>query len=98
MGRALKHAFIMTFLSSALALAGCTTLMPKVEPAPASKHRTKTVRTTTAPKIIRQKKVTAKKLIKPVKNESVPVIAPLGGGSTGGNAGGGSTGGGNSGW
>jgi hypothetical protein len=45
------------------------------------------VRTTTAPKVVKRKKVTAKKLIKPVQTETAPVVSPpLGGG---GNAGGG---------
>ncbi len=89
MGRALKHAFIMTFLSTALALAGCTTVTPRVEPTPISKHRPKLVRTTSTPKIGQQKKVTAKKVIKPVE-ESAPVVVPSLGGGTGG--------GGNGGW
>jgi len=93
-GRALKQAVIATFLS--FAVAGCTTLAPSVEPAPTTKHRTKHVRTTATPKVVKQKKVTGKKLIKPVKNETAPVIAPLGGGN--GSGGGGNGGGGNGGW
>ncbi|MDX8463353.1 hypothetical protein [Mesorhizobium humile] len=42
---------------------------------------------TTTPKVIKQKKVTAKKLIKPVKTETTPVIAPLGGSGGGGGGG-----------
>lgn len=87
MGRALKQAVIATFLS--FAVAGCTTVTPRVEPAPTIKHRTKQVRLTTTQKVVKQKKVTAKKLIRPVKNENVPVIAPLGGGGSGGGGGGG---------
>ena len=87
MGWALKQAVIATFLS--FSVAGCTTMMPRVEPAPTTKHRTKQVRVTTTPKVVKQKKVTAKKLIRPVKNENVPVIAPLGGGGSGGGGGGG---------
>lgn len=85
MGRALKQAFIATFLS--LTVAGCTTMAPRVEPAPVTKHRTKQVSVTTTPKVIKQKKVTAKKLIKPVKTETTPVIAPLGGSGGGGGGG-----------
>lgn len=87
MGRALKQAIILTILSGALAVAGCTTMTPKVEPTP--KHRTKVVRTTTAPSVVKQKKVTAKKLVKPVQTQTPPVIAPLGGGGSGGGGGGG---------
>lgn len=92
MGRALKQAIIATILTGALATAGCTTVPPRVEPAPTVKHRTKVVRTTTAPKVIKRKKVIVKKPIEPVQNETPPVIAPLGGGG----AGGGSAGGGHS--
>ncbi|RWL78824.1 MAG: hypothetical protein EOR67_24180 [Mesorhizobium sp.] len=88
-GRASKQAIIATILSGVLATTGCTTLTPKLEPAPTTKHRTKVVRTTTAPKVIKRKKVTAKKVIKPVQNETPPVIAPLGGGSSGGGTAGG---------
>jgi hypothetical protein len=69
---------------------------PKTEPPPTEKHRTKAVRTTTAPKVVERKKVTAKKLIKPVQTETAPVIAPIGGGGSGGSGGGG--GGGGGGW
>ena len=91
MGRALKHAIIATMLSGVLVTAGCTTVIPRVEPAPTVKHRTKVVRTTTAPKVIEQKvikrkKVTVKKSIEPVQNETPPVIAPLGGGAGGGHS------------
>ena len=87
MGRALKQAVIATFLS--FAVAGCTTVTPRLEPAPTTKHRTKHVRTTATPKVIKQKKVTAKKLVKPVTTETAPVIAPLGGGGGSGGGGGG---------
>jgi hypothetical protein len=84
----LKQAVIATFLS--LAVAGCTTVAPRIEPAPTTKHRTKHVRVTTTPQVVKQKKVTAKKPVKPVKNETAPVIAPLGGsGGSGGGGGGG---------
>ncbi|MEW6629387.1 MAG: hypothetical protein AB1440_00810 [Pseudomonadota bacterium] len=53
------------------------------------KHRTKHVGTTATPKVLRHKKVTAKKVIKPAKNETAPVIAPLGGGGGSGGGGGG---------
>ena len=79
-----KQAIVATILSGALAVAGCTTIMPKVEPTPAPKHRTKVVRTTTTPKVVKQGKVPAKKLIKPVQNETPPVVPPPLGGSGGG--------------
>jgi len=84
-GRVLKQAIILTILSGALAVAGCTTVTPKVEATP--KHKTKVVRTTAAPTVVQQKKVTAKKLIKPVQTQSPPVIAPLGGSGGGGGGG-----------
>ena len=88
MGRALKQAVIATFLS--FAVAGCTTVTPRLEPAPITKHRTKHVRATTTPKVVKHKKVTAKKLVTPVANETKPVITPLGGsGGAGGGGGGG---------
>lgn len=92
-GWALKQAIVATVLSGALAVAGCTTVTPTVEPTPATKHqhRARAVRTTTAPKTIKRKKVTATKLIKPAQNESPPVVTPLGGGSGGGSSGGGSS-------
>lgn len=89
MGWASKQAITATILSGVLAVAGCTTVMPKVEPTPTAKHRTKVVRTTTAPKVVKRKKVTAKKLVQPVQNQTTPVIAPLGGGGNGGGGGGG---------
>lgn len=91
MGWASKHAIVATILSGALAVAGCTTVTPRVEPAPTEKHRTKAVRTTTAPKVVERKKVTAKKLIKPVQTETAPVVTPpsIGGGNSGGGGGGG---------
>jgi hypothetical protein len=86
-GTALKQAVIAILLS--FAVAGCTTVTPRFEPTPTTKYPTKHVRVTTTPKVVKQKKVTAKKLIKPVKNETVPVIAPIGGGGNGGGGGGG---------
>ncbi len=92
-GRALKRTIVATILSGALAVAGCTTVAPRVEPTPGTKHqhRAKAVRTTAAPNFIKHKKVTATKLIKPVQNEAPPVVTPLGGGSGGGSSGGGSS-------
>jgi len=88
-GRALKQSVIATFLS--FAVVGCTTVAPTLEPAPTTKYRTKAVRTTTEPKVqvVKQKKVTAKKLVKTVTTETAPVIAPLGGSAGGGGGGGG---------
>ncbi|CDX60488.1 conserved exported hypothetical protein [Mesorhizobium plurifarium] len=84
-----KHAIVVTILSGALAVAGCTTVTPRFEPAPTAKHRTKVVRTTTAPKVVKHKKVTAKKLIKPVQTETTPAVPPpaVGGGNGGGGGG-----------
>lgn len=105
MGRAVKQALIATVLSGALAaLTGCMSAPPKAEPTvTTTKHKTKLVRTTSTPKIGQQKKVTAKKVIKPVE-EPAPVVVPaLGGGSggsggTGGSGGSGGSGGGGGGW
>lgn len=83
------------------AVLGCTTVTPRVEPTPTARHKTKVVRTTTAPKVVNRKKVTAKKLIKPVQDETPPVIAPLGGGNGGSGSGGSGSegsGGGSGGW
>ncbi|CDX36101.1 conserved hypothetical protein [Mesorhizobium plurifarium] len=75
--------------------------MPKPEPTshPTVKHRTKVVRTTTAPKVVK-KKVTAQKLIKPVGEtpESPPPIIPAGSGGNGGSGGSGGSSGGGGGW
>jgi len=92
-GWALKQAIVATILSGALAVAGCTTVTPRVEPTPTTKHqhRAKAVRTKTAPKIIKHKKVTATKLTEPAQTEAPPVVAPLGGGNGGGSSGGGSS-------
>lgn len=84
MGWALKQVVVATVLS--LTVAGCTTIAPPVEPT-TTKHP-KSVPTTTAPKVVKQKNVTAKKLLTPVKNETTPVIAPLGGSGGGGGGGG----------
>ncbi|WP_027056089.1 hypothetical protein [Mesorhizobium erdmanii] len=85
MGRAVKQALIATVLSGGLAaLTGCISVAPKPEPmVTTTKHKAKLVRTTSTPKIDQQKKVTAKKVIKPV--EEAPVVVPaLGGGGGGG--------------
>lgn len=98
MGTAMKQALIATVLAGALAaLTGCMSVAPKPEPAvTTTKHRPKLVRTTSTPKIDRQNKVTAKKIVKPV-DETAPIIVPTsGGGGTGGGTGG--TGGGGGGW
>ncbi|TPI25075.1 hypothetical protein FJW08_28690 [Mesorhizobium sp. B3-2-1] len=86
---ALKQAIVASILSGALVVAGCTTVTPRVEPTSTTNHKTKVVRTTTAPKVVSRKKATAKKLIKPVQDETAPVIGPLGGGSGSGGSGGG---------
>ncbi|WP_292584148.1 hypothetical protein [Mesorhizobium sp.] len=78
---------IATFLS--FAVAGCTTVTPRLEPAPTTQHRIKHVRATTTPKVAKRKKVTAKKLVVPVNDEAKPVIKPLGGGGGAGGGGGG---------
>ncbi|TPJ13660.1 hypothetical protein FJW04_18695 [Mesorhizobium sp. B2-7-3] len=84
MGWSLKQVIVATVLS--LTVVGCTTVAPPVEPT-TTKHRAKSVRTMTAPKVVKHKNVTAKKLPTPVKKETAPVIAPLGGGSGGGGGG-----------
>ncbi|MBZ9934441.1 hypothetical protein LB570_30695, partial [Mesorhizobium sp. BR1-1-5] len=73
MGWSLKQVIVAIVLF--LTVAGCTTIAPPVEPT-TTKHRTKSVRTTTAPKVVKHKNVTAKKLLTPVKKETAPVIAP----------------------
>ncbi|KRB32770.1 hypothetical protein EB815_30315 [Mesorhizobium loti] len=90
MGRAVKQALIAAVLSGALAaLTGCMSVAPKAEPTvTTTKHRPKLVRTTSTPKIGQQKKVTAKKVIKPVEETAPVVVPPLGGGSNGGGGGG----------
>ena len=90
MGRVVKQAIIATILCGALAgLTGCMSMAPKVEPVATAKPQLKVVRTTTAPKIVKLKKVTAKKVIKPVEEETTPVVVPpLGGGGSGGGGGG----------
>ncbi|TPL79943.1 hypothetical protein FJ950_27465 [Mesorhizobium sp. B2-3-14] len=86
MGWSLKQVIVAIVLF--LAVAGCTTIAPPVEPTTPT-HRTKSVGTTTAPKVVKHKNVSAKKLLTPVKKETAPVIAPLGGGGAGGSGGGG---------
>jgi hypothetical protein len=55
-----------------------------------TKHRPKLVRTTTTPRITKQKKVIAKKVVKPVEEATVPlpVVPTMGGGGSGGGGGG----------
>jgi hypothetical protein len=61
---------------------------PKPEPVlTTTKHKPKLVRTTSTPKIGQQKKVTAKKVIKPVEEPVPVVVPPLGGGGGGGGGG-----------
>jgi len=95
-GIALKQAIVGTTVSTVLAtLMGCTSLLPPgPEPTPvAARPQAKVVRTTT-PQVVKQQKVTAKKLIKPVQNETPPVVTPtLGGGGGGAGGGGGGWGG-----
>ena len=77
----MKQALIGAVLTSVLTgLMGCTSLPPKIEPAPEpTKHR-KVVRTTPTTKIVKRKKMSAKKVVKPVE-ETAPVVVPaLGGG------------------
>jgi len=50
----------------------------RADPTTKHPHRAKAVRTKTAPKIIKHKKVAATKLIEPAQTEAPPVIAPLG--------------------
>jgi hypothetical protein len=89
-GRAVKQALIATFLSGTLAaLTGCMSMAPKAEPTlTTTKHRPKLIRTTTTPKITKQKKVIAKKLVKPAEETAPVVVPPLGGGTGGGGGGG----------
>ena len=93
MGKALKQAFIATIFSGVLAgLMGCTSVSPMFEPAPPVEHR-KVVRVAPQPKVVRYKKATTGKVIKPVEEapQKPPVIPALGGSGGGG---GGSSGGG----
>ena len=90
-GRAVKQVLIATVLSGALAgLTGCMSMAPKVEPTATAKPRPKVVRMTTAPKIVKRKKITAKRLVKPAEETAPVVVPPLGGGGgSGGRSGGG---------
>jgi len=92
-GKALKQVFIGTILSGVLAgLMGCTSVAPMFEPAPPVEHR-KVVRVAPQPKVVRYKKATTGKVIKPAEEtpQKPPVIPALGGSGGGG---GGSSGGG----
>lgn len=100
MGRALKQIMIAAVLTGvAAAVAGCTSMAPRVEPTLTAKPKPKVVRTKTAPKIVKRKKITAKNLIKPATEapETPPPVIPAiggGGGGAGGSSGGSSGGGG----
>ncbi|WP_192249245.1 hypothetical protein [Mesorhizobium caraganae] len=90
-GKAFKQAFIGTIFSGVLAgLMGCTSVSPMFEPAPPVEHR-KVVRVAPQPKVVRYKKATTGKVIKPAEEapQKPPVIPALGGGSGGGGGGGG---------
>jgi len=90
-GKALKQVFIGTVLSGVLVgLMGCTSVMSRFEPEPPVKHR-KVVRMTPQPKVVRYKKTTARKVIKPVQETLTqpPAIPSLNGGGGGGGASGG---------
>jgi len=91
-GRALKQAGMTMILFGALVVAGCTSV-PRLEPSHATRHHPKAARATTAPKPVRHRKIVARKLPKPVQDETAPVITPLGGGGNGGGNGGGGGGG-----
>ncbi|MER9436559.1 hypothetical protein [Mesorhizobium sp. M0618] len=98
MGRAVKQALIATVLSMALAaVTGCMSVAPKAEPTvTTTKHRPKLIRTTTTPKITKQKKVVAKKLVEPTEEATVPrpVVPAMGAGGSSGSGGGSGGGGG----
>ncbi|PWJ92305.1 hypothetical protein C8D77_10277 [Mesorhizobium loti] len=100
MGRAVKQALIATVLSGALVAAtGCMSVAPKAEPTvTTTKHRPKLIRTTTTPKITKQKKLIAKKLVEPTEETAPVVVPPLGGGNGGTGGTGGTGGGGGGGW
>lgn len=98
MRRVMKQAWIATILSGSLAaLTGCMSVAPKAEPTLATtKHRQTPIRTTTRSKIIKQKKIVARKIVKPAEETAPVVVPPLGG--SGGGSGGTGTGGGSGGW
>jgi hypothetical protein len=87
-GRTSKQAIIGTILSGVLAgLMGCTSLSPRLEPtALVAQPQPKVVGTTPPPKVIKHKKLTVKKVVKPVEENPVkpPVVPALGGGGNGG--------------
>ncbi|WP_258051914.1 hypothetical protein [Mesorhizobium sp. INR15] len=97
MGKALKQSIIATVLSGAImGLTGCMSMAPRIEATePPVKHR-KIVHTTPPAKVVKYKKVAAKKVIKPAGeiSEKPPVIPVLGGGNGGSGGSGGSSGGG----
>lgn len=89
MGKALKQAFIGTIFSGVLAgLMGCTSVAPMFEPAPPVEHR-KVVRVAPQPKVVRYKKATTSKVVKPAEEtpQKPPVIPTLGGSGGGGGGG-----------
>lgn len=89
MGKALKQAFIGTIFSGVLAgLIGCTSVSPMFEPAPPVEHR-KVVRVAPQPKVVRYKKATTSKVVKPAEEtpQKPPVIPTLGGSGGGGGGG-----------
>lgn len=96
MGRTSKQAFIGTILSGLVAgLMGCTSLPLQLEPTPlVAKPQPKAVRTA-PPRNVVKKKVTVKKVVKPVEesqpveeNPVKPPIIPRPGGGGGGGGGG----------
>ena len=89
MGKALKQGFIGTIFSGVLAgLMGCTSVSPMFEPAPPVEHR-KVVRVAPQPKVVRYKKATTSKVVKPAEEtpQKPPVIPTLGGSGGGGGGG-----------
>jgi len=85
-GKVFKQAFIGTIFSGVLAgLMGCTSVSPMFEPAPPVEHR-KVVRVAPQPKVVRYKKATTGKVIKPAEEtpQKPPVIPALGGSGSGG--------------
>ncbi|TRC93655.1 hypothetical protein FJV76_03520 [Mesorhizobium sp. WSM4303] len=87
-GKILKQAFFGAILSGVLAgLMGCTSVTPMFEPAPV-KHR-KVVRVAPQPKVVRYKKATTSKVVKPAEEtpQKPPVIPTLGGSGGGGGGG-----------
>lgn len=82
MGRALKQAGITAMLFGALVVAGCTSI-PTAEPPHPTKHRHKILHAKPATKPVKRKRIVA------TRDETAPVITPLGGGGNGGGGAGG---------